>query len=135
MKIAAIAAGHVDAMWHLVGAGIERMIDKGIGTTTVEEIKGKAESGEWMLFTVEHDGQILATFVCSISTGTRRVFEVGMAWGHDMELWLDPIYDTLLEVAKQLGCDSVAITGRRGWAHYFASRGFKEKMITLVKDI
>ena len=127
MKIAAIAPGHVSEMWHLVGNGIDRMIARGIGTTTAEEIKERAISGEWMLFTVEHDGKILATFVCSVARGSRTVFEVGMAWGTDMELWLDSIYDTLLEVAKQLGCDSVAITGAGAGLIISAPRGLMRK--------
>ena len=133
--IVAIPPGSVNQMWPLIGPGVERCIAKGIGTHTADEIREKAASGEWLLFTVSIDREIKCTIIASVSRGTRNVFEVGMAWGGDMVLWVDSIYNTLCTVAAELGCDSIAITGRRGWVRYLKNRGFTEKMVTVTKEI
>jgi len=133
--IAAIPRESVNAMWPIVGPGVERCLAKGIGWHSAEDIREKTASGEWLLFTVSIDDEIKCTIVASVSRGTRDVFEVGMAWGGDMVLWVDDIYSTLTRVAKDFGCDSIAITGRRGWVRYLKSRGFTEKMVTVTKDI
>ena len=79
--IYAIPAQHIDRMWPVIGNGIERCLAKGVGRWSVDEIRERAQSGAWLLFIIEESEVVKATIICSIETGTKRIFEVGMAWG------------------------------------------------------
>jgi len=136
MKLVGIPPDSVGLLWERLEPGIDRLMEKGIGTHTPEEIRAKACAGEWLLFVVINDSDdIQCTIICSVTTGIRKVFECGMIWGNGMAQWLDEIDEGLTRVARELGCDVMAITGRRGWIRTLADRGFSEKMVTVTRDL
>jgi len=137
IELAAIPRESVDVMWPIVSPGIEKMLKHGIGTHTAESVRQGAIDGDLLLFVAVREGELepLATLICSVTVGDRRVFEVGMAWGTQMGEWLDEVFDGLLSVAIELKCDVVAITGRRGWVKLFKDRGFNEKMVVLTREL
>ncbi len=137
IELAAIPRESVDVMWPIVRPGINKMLAKGIGLHTEQQIYDAARAGDMLLFVVVQDDSLepLATLICTVTEGEQRVFEVGMAWGENLNEWFDTAYDSLLKVALELKCTIVAITGRRGWIRYLRSRGFSEKMVTVIKEI
>lgn len=137
IELAAIPRESVDMMWPIVRPGIEKMLAHGIGMHTEQQIYDAAVAGDMLLFVVVQDDSMepLAVLVCNVDAGEHRIFQVGMAWGENMNEWFDIAYKSLLKVAIELKCTIVAITGRRGWVRYLRSRGFSEKMVTVIKEI
>jgi hypothetical protein len=133
--IAAIPPGKILEMWPIIGPGIERCLAKGVGLQSAAGIRTAASKGEVMLLTASRQGVHLATIVTTVTDGAKRVFEVGLAWGNDLPEWDHDMEKTILELARQLKCDSVAITGRRGWVRHLKNRGFTEKMVTVTRDL
>ena len=137
ITLAAIPRESVDIMWPLVEPGIEEMMAHGVGFVTKQQIHDAAVAGDSLLFVLVSDKSLtpLATIICHVVTGEKRIFEISMTWGRDMNTWFDTAYDGLLKVALELKCDIVAMTGRRGWIKQLRSRGFSEKCITLIKEL
>ena len=137
VELAAIPRESVAVMWPVVEPGIEEMLEKGIGILSKQQVYDNAVAGEQLLFVLVADDSLvpMATIICHVCIGERRVFEVSMTWGRDMNIWFDTAYDGLLKVAIELKCEIVAVTGRRGWIRQLRSRGFSEKMVTLIKEL
>jgi len=135
MNLVAIPPHSVGVMWPRVSPGIEKMVERGIGITTAHDIKCEALSGRWMLFIVEDQGATVVTAICAIEQGDKKVFTIVGAWGVKMSEWVEQFYDSMVQVATDLGCDSISITGRRGWVKYLKDRGFTERMVTVVKEL
>lgn len=135
MQLVAIPTASIGLMWDRISPGIERMVKKGIGLHTTKQIEQLALSGAWMVFIVEDQAKIKATIIAGITDGEKRVFEIGMCWGTGMRDWSGEVYESLTTIARQLNCDSIAVTGRRGWIRYLKPRGFSEQMVTVVKEL
>ena len=133
--IAAIPPDQIERMWHIIGPGIERCLDKGIGLQSAAGIKRSAIAGDVIVLSADVKGIHLATVIAQVNEGSRRVFEVGLAWGEKLVDWNEEIEGTILRLARELNCDSVAITGRRGWVRYLKKRGFTEKMVTVTRNL
>ena len=137
IELAAIPKESVGIMWPVIEPGIEKMLANGLGILSKTDVMDQAIAGETLLFILVKDTELkpLATFVCYVAIGERKVFEVNMVWGKSMDEWFDTACDGLLKVALELKCDMVAITGRRGWVRQLRSRGFSEKLVTLIKEL
>ena len=79
-------------------------------------------AGEMTLWLVEGastcgGGELLAVIVCKAQQyPRRRVLEMKLAAGTHMREWLTPALAHFERLARELGCDSITSTGRRGWA-------------------
>lgn len=74
-------------------------------------------SREWLLWLIEIEGDLAAVVVCKVQPYPRRkVLEMKMAAGSRMHEWLGPAQQHFERVARETGCDTIASTGRRGWA-------------------
>ncbi len=139
IELVAIPRESVGMMWPIVKPGIKKTLARGIGMHSEQQIFDAAVEGDMLLFVVVQDDSLepLATLICNVDEGEHRIFQVGMAWAGkgDLNEWFDIAYDALLKVAIELKCNIVAITGRRGWVRYLRSRGFSEKMVTVIKEI
>lgn len=72
---------------------------------------------EMMLWLVDIDGALAAVLVCRVQQyPRRRVLEVKFAAGTKMREWIKPVVEHFDRLARELGCDAVSTTGRRGWA-------------------
>ncbi len=137
IELAAIPRESVGVMWPIIEPGVEKMLDNGLGILSPNDVMDAAIAGETLLFVLAKDTDLkpLATFICYVTTGEKKVFEVNMVWGKSMDEWFDIACDGLLKVALELKCDMVAITGRRGWVRKLRSRGFSEKLVVLIKEL
>ncbi len=137
IELAAIPRESVGLMWPIIEPGIQKMLDHGLGVLSPDDIREAASAGDTLLFVVVQDGELepMAVLICYVAIGQKRVFEISMTWGEQMSEWFDIAYDGLLKVALELKCDMVAITGRRGWIKQLRSRGFSEKLVTLIKEL
>lgn len=137
IELAAIPRESVSVMWPLIEPGINEMMAHGVGYVSKQQILDAAIAGDTLLFVLISDDSLtpLATIICHVVTGEKRIFEISMTWGREMNAWFDTAYDGLLKVALELKCDIVAMTGRRGWVRQLRSRGFSEKCVTLIKEL
>jgi hypothetical protein len=131
--IIAVPADAIAGLWPGISVGIERCLAKGIGRVSIDEIYQRTTAGEWLLFLVMESDELQAVFICSIYQGDKRIFEIGMAWGKGFESWGDEINEAFTTIAEQMGCDSITLTGRQGWAKVLEQYGYKQKMITMQK--
>lgn len=65
----------------------------------------------------------------------RRVMAIEYAGGKDVAGQYSIVVEKLEEYAKDMGCQTVEIYGRRGWERALKNDGYAEKAIVLEKDI
>lgn len=135
MNLMAIRSHEIHDLWPSISPGIEKMVAKGIGLTTAHDCLCKALSGEWLVFIVLHESKVVLTALTAIERGHRKVFTVVGAWGEQMDEWVDEFHQGMVKIAQEQGCDSISITGRRGWVKFLKPYGFNEKMVTVVKEL
>lgn len=63
-----------------------------------------------------------------------RRFNIWVAAG-DMTELIEEIYPAMEQAARELGCRSVTITGRRGWVRALRDIGFKEAATVVAKEL
>ena len=62
--------------------------------------------------------ELVAVVVCKAQQyPRRRVLEMKFAAGTRMREWLSPARQYFEAVARDLACDAISSTGRRGWAN------------------
>ena len=50
--------------------------------------------------------------------------------GEDLKEWKDPMLALLRKYAKDMGCEGIESTARRGWAKVFENDGYKPHWVT-----
>jgi hypothetical protein len=140
--LVAIPPDQVGTFWDDMQAGLADVLAKGINQHEPDEVRTWLDNGSWLLFAqVENArechrsvtaGRLQAYFICKIK---RQVFEIGMCWGSAMDEWMDETMLAFETIARQCGCTNLVIAGRPGWAKLGKSRGFKTRVITIVKEL
>ena len=136
MNICAIPRGCVYDIWPQVEPGLQDLLDNHtLGAWTVEEIRDKCATGEWLLVVVSDDGEIIANLVCNINEGENRLFEIGLCWGTAADAWSGDIIAACDQVGREMGCDRLTVDGRPGWRNIMRREGFTVKSVRYMRDI
>ncbi|MGI9309107.1 MAG: hypothetical protein ACR2P6_07585 [Gammaproteobacteria bacterium] len=137
MNIAAIEPEYLVYWWPKCRPGLEEMLHcYSNGDYSEDDILERLTRGEWQLFLVLDDDDIIASLVCVLNdTPTGRVFEVGMCWGRDADHWTADIYEAFSRIGKDMGCSRMSLNGRPGWRKLARSLGFKINSVTFGRDL
>ena len=136
MNISAIAPGDVSKIWPEIRGGLANLLaTHGTGKWTVGDVYENLELGDWQLFIVSDQGEVVASLVCSIQEGARKTLEIGLCWGRDAAEWTGDMCEAFDQVGRELGCDQMALDGRPGWRQVMRQLGFKHRSSTYTRPI
>jgi hypothetical protein len=81
-----------------------------------EDILDRIEQGFFQCWAVSDGGQLIAALVTQILNYPRRkVLDVYLVGGKDMNKWADNVWLALKEYGRQNGCTAARGFGREGW--------------------
>jgi len=74
-------------------------------------------AADMLLWIIEINDELVAVVVCKAQQYPRRkVLEMKFAAGTRMREWLSPATRHFEALGRELNCDAISSTGRRGWA-------------------
>ena len=136
MNVCAISPDKVLDVWPEISGGLATVLDKhSIGRWSVAEVLENLQAGEWQLFLVADEGKIIASLICSILPGQRQTLEVGMCWGANASEWIGDVNTAFEQIARETGCDQVALDGRPGWRTWARKYGYELNSVRYVRKI
>lgn len=123
----------IHKVWPVVYPLIEGALTR---TVTAGYILNQIHKNHALAWMIHVDGELKAVMV------TRRHQSEGVTWfevlsigGEDMESWLNETLDAIEKSAKESGCDSVILRGRRGWVRKLSGHGYRERSVYVEKRI
>lgn len=101
--------------WFVIGPLLERATRR-TGCYLPSDLLALAMAGRAAIWVCEIDGVIEAAVATQVQQyPRRRIYEVLFGGGNQMRRWIKPLVAAIDEHARQLQCDHVACSGRRGW--------------------
>ncbi len=84
---------------------------------TLGQVRERLDRGEYQLWTAQREGVIDAAWCTRIADYPRgKVCEIALCGGEGIERWLELTIEPIALWAKDLGCVSLRIYGRKGWS-------------------
>ena len=91
-----------------------------------------AMAGQWVIWTIALDGEIVAAAAGNIVTYPRnRVLQVPFIGGTGLRLWARPLLAELEECARKHGCAAIQGFDRKGWSRF----GFEVTGVVLTRSL
>lgn len=127
----------LDAALPLVDGLLERAIAQ-YGRGYLPDVVSRLRCGlaQLWLITAPSNGMPVAAVVTYISDDADigPEFFIEYIAGDNMDRWLD-LLEKLEDNAREEGCKSIALCGRRGWQRALARRGYSELAVVLGKQL
>lgn len=131
MHCLCVDPAHVHRVWPMVTQFIEDATRKG-GGADFDVIQREVLAGEKYLWVAADEAAIWAAVVTGLHTQQGQKFcMVWVAGGKNRELWHAPMQAAIEQFAKDEGCYSIRLGGRKGWGRAFPD--FKLISILLEK--
>ena len=137
MMFTAIKADQVAQAWPLLSMdGMDKMLKYGCGIHSSDSIRDRCICGDWMLFVMFVEGQPVANIVAEIRQGPeQRILDVGFCWGGGVDEWIDEVYESFAQIARECGCSTIAFSGRPGWSRLAKRIGFEVQQMIFTKQV
>ena len=136
MNFCAIPAKNVADFWPEISPGLENLLAQHtLGRWSSGDVLDFLLAGEWQLFIVSRDSDIVACLVCCILDGHKKTLEIGLCWGTDVDSWTDDVSQAFDRVAYEMGCKQLALDGRPGWRKIMRKFGFKLDSVRYTREI
>jgi hypothetical protein len=124
-----------ETVWFWWGSAlphIKRVLDRGIGSYTTEDVKARCESGKWTLWLC-FDRNCIAAAVTLFGEYPRlRTCIIRMLGGRLPRDWRSHL-TAIEDWARDEWCSAVEIFGRKGWLRHASGYGFQQ--IVLRKEL
>ena len=134
--IAAIQPEDVSRVWDQVGPMLQMALDKGNGIYILDDVKNVLESGSDILITVVKDEKIQAAFTLTIlKYPQKKVLSIFLVGGEGMKEWEDEIMESIYQIAKEQGADSIYSNGRDGWTRKMKKYGYNKIHTVLERKV
>ena len=131
--ITVIPANLVDNLWHTVSPMLQKALDEANGTYSLEDVKEALEDGSDILLVAMNDAEIVAAGTLQIiKYPQKKVLNMFLAGGKKLKEWEEEVVDTVYNIAKEQGADSIYLQGRDGWVRTLNKYGYK-KIGTIVE--
>jgi hypothetical protein len=89
--------------------------------------------GEALLWIVWREPEVVATLITRVrNTNKSKVCEVCAAGGKESRVWLHMMAN-IEKYARDMGCNRISVTGRKGWARLLPD--FREKLVIIEKEL
>jgi hypothetical protein len=111
---------------------IQSALDKGGDTHDFKDIVDGVISGHMQLWSGAN-GCAVTEIIVYPNKKILHVFLAGGTQGHGIDQITD-MHDSAVTFAKENGCEGMSVSGRAGWKKILATRGWKQKFVTLAKE-
>ena len=129
----------IEGIWPKIEKMIRESVewaDFGPRIESTDDVRQKLLANKYELFVCLQGGTILAALIVSIAHHSRcSVLDIHYGAGHNMDLWIQPFYDLIIEQARQQGCRFIRIEGRAAWAKPLGKFGFKKAYTGFLLEI
>lgn len=135
MRLVAIPAGEVDAVWHLVEEFVSSACRRGLGDDTPSSVFEECTTGTSQLWLVVSPARETKAFVVTqmVRQPTGRIAcLIGLCGGQEMRTWLHLLKDIETAAASD-GASSIRFLGRHGWAR--ALPDYEIAQLVFEKDL
>ena len=123
------------AVWDRVAEFLGPACDFSKGRETLGTLRNSLLTGTDYLFVVLDGRDIIGAVTYNVTdfkTGL-RLLDIPMAGGVAMDTQIDVVMEMIENLRRNLLCDRVTVTGRRGWVKRLAKYGFNQDMYTVEK--
>ena len=136
MNFSAIHRSDVAELWPQISPGLANLLEQyTLGRWTVPDVLEHLQTGEWQLFIISEESDIVACLVCSILDGHKKTLEIGLCWGTDADSWTGEVSDAFDRIGREMGCDQLALEGRPGWRTIMRKYGFKQDAARYTRQL
>jgi hypothetical protein len=121
------------AVWDRVAEFLGPACDFSQGRETLGTLRNSLLTGTDYLFVVLDGRDIIGAVTYNVTdfkTGL-RLLDIPMAGGVAMDTQIDVVMEMIESLRRNLLCDRVTVTGRRGWVRRLAEYGFNQNMHTV----
>ena len=125
--IIAIPPESIERIWFTVEPFLQLALDEGNGTYDIEDIKDNLDSGKDILLVAMNGAEIIAAGTLEIvQYPQKKVMNMFLGGGTLLKDWEEDAMDTIYNIAKDQGADSIYLQGRDGWARTLGKYGYKK---------
>ena len=121
------------AVWDQVAEFLGPACEVSRGRETLGTLRNSLLTGTDYLFVVLDGSDVIGAVTYSVmefKTGL-RLLDIPMAGGVAMETQIDVVMEMIENLRRNLLCDRVTVTGRKGWVRRLAEYGFKQDLYTV----
>ena len=131
MEISLVPKEHIERVWPNINAYAEKCAKYTYGRYTVADIYDVVKDGDNTLWIAFDEKSIKGAVVTDLVTyPKKKMLCMQFCGGEDLKEWKDPMLALLRKYAKDMGCEGIESTARRGWAKVFENDGYKPHWVT-----
>lgn len=136
IEIFGIHRDHIDELWMEIHPFIKMGCDYSAGELDPDDVYEMINEGYVVPIVMKDQGEIAAVITMEMTeTKSGKTMFLMTAGGDNIDVWLDEFLDVADNIAKEQGCDKMAIKGRPGWVRKLKTHGFEHKYTILERDI
>lgn len=122
--------------WVLAEPFLAKAISHADGRADIGDLKEVAMSDFVNIWLVSVDNEIAGGFLTRIDLHPKKKYLTVLALGgKEISLWLEKMYMTLVDFARDQKCDQISFECRRGWEKHLVPFGFKVKSVFMELEI
>lgn len=130
-EVSLVPGEYVDNCWNSIEGYIEKAAKYTHKRYTASNIYDMIKDGDYQLWIAFKDKMIKGAVVTNVATyPQRKLLVMQFCGGVDLKDWKDPMLKLLQRFAKDVGCDGIEATARKGWAKIFQNDGYKQHWVT-----
>ena len=123
-------------VWHLIGPILDRAISLTPERVALDDIRAEAQSGEYLVWAVIKDDDIVAALTTRISHYPQsRVLAIDFVAGKSLRQWLPQALEILEGHARGLGCIALEGYGRAAWGRVLKKHKWSPYFTVYKKDL
>jgi hypothetical protein len=136
IQVSMVPPQYVDTCWKEIEPYMEKAAEYTYGRYTSDDIYDSLKEYDHQLWVAFDGGKIKGAVVTNIITyPKRKILCMSFCGGVELKDWKDPMLELLKKFAKDVGCDGIEATARRGWAKVFENDGYKGHWVTFELPI
>jgi hypothetical protein len=136
IQVSMVPPQYVDTCWKEIEPYMEKAAEYTYGRYTSDDIYDSLKEYDHQLWVAFDGGKIKGAVVTNIITyPKRKILCMSFCGGVGLKDWKDPMLELLKKFAKDVGCDGIEATARRGWAKVFENDGYKGHWVTFELPI
>lgn len=136
VEVVALRRDQIGEMWAILKPMIEPALEYTLNEQSINDIKLKAEKGEYLLLLFKSDEKLLSVVSIEIlEYPTKKILSVVTGGGSDMYEWRDEWWQQMEKIGREIGASDVVICGRAGWERVLSPYGFKNKYTILARTL
>jgi len=129
--ISIILPKHLDVFWKDLKPLCEKAVPYTYGRYKVEDMYDMIMSGSHHLWVAQIDGVFKGIVITNIITYPQKTYlAMQFCGGFDLKEWKNEMLSKLRRFAKDMNCDGIESTGRKGWLKIFKYNGCSPQWVT-----